>query len=72
MKYVSKHGKSRHRKSFKVKRIILKGFTYLMGIIFLFSICCLDSENFYIPLITMIISGAWLYFIAWINGWTYH
>ena len=53
----------------KIKRFVLKSITYLMGIIFILSILALDSEKFYIPLITLVISGAWLYSMAWANGW---
>lgn len=69
-KYQPKHIKP-NKTSRKIKRIILKSITWIMGLIFILSICALDSEAFYIPLITMGISGAWLYLMAWANGWTY-
>lgn len=68
-KYALKHAKP-NKTALKIKRIILKAVTILMAVIFVLSILSLDSEKFYIPLIAMIISGGWLWLIAWANGWT--
>ena len=55
----------------KIKRVILKSITYFMFIVFLFSICLLDTEKFYIPLAALVVSGGWLWLMAWANGYTY-
>ena len=55
----------------KIKRVILKSITYFMFIVFMFSICLLDSEKFYIPLAALVVSGGWLWLMAWANGYTY-
>ena len=55
----------------KIRIIALKAITVLMLIVFVLSICCLDSEKFYIPTITCFISGGWIFLMAWANGWTY-
>lgn len=68
-KYQPKHIKS-NKTAKKIKSFILKTITCLMALVFVISISMLDSEVFYIPLIAMIISGAWLYLIAWANGFT--
>ena len=66
--YVLKHAKP-NKTARKIKRIILKSITYLMVIIFILSMLSVDSEKFYIPIISMVISGGWLGLIAWANGW---
>lgn len=60
----------RNKKShFKAKKIILKGITYIMGIVCLLSELSLDSEPYLIPAITLVISGAWLWIFGLANGW---
>lgn len=71
MKYcTTKHKKTRKIKN-KIKRFILKSITWVMGIIFLISVCSLDSEPFYIPLAALVVSGGWLWLMAWGNSYTY-
>ena len=67
MKYKAKHAK---RISPKVHGRILKTITTIMGIIFMVSICSVDSES-YVPFIALLLSGTWLAFMAWANGWMY-
>ena len=68
--YVPKHTKH-NETAFKIKKFILKTITLIMGIIFVISICSLDSDKFYIPLAALVVSGGWLYLMAWANGYTY-
>ena len=42
-------------------------FTALMGVVFVLSIMAADSES-WVPLYTLIASGAWLVFAAWRSG----
>lgn len=70
MKYYAKHTKP-NTKALKIKRFILKSITLIMALIFILSICLLDSEKFYIPLAALVVSGGWLYLMAWANGYIY-
>ena len=45
-------------------------FTALMGVVFFLSIMAADSES-WVPLYTLIASGAWLAFAAWRSGLLY-
>lgn len=45
-----------------------KTFTWFMLVLYLMSVCSLDSES-WMPLVTMICSGAWLIYVAYSNGW---
>ena len=53
----------------KMMNLVCDLFNWLVGAIMIISIGCMDSENFYIPLIAMLISGSWLCFVAWLNGY---
>ena len=61
----------------KIKRVLhkiriytIKSITMAAFIIFLVSVCCLDSET-YIPTIIMIISFSWLVIFMWANNMFY-
>jgi hypothetical protein len=51
-----------------MKNKIMIAFNWFMFIVLLFSVCSLDSAS-WLPLVTMIGSGAWLIYAAWKNGW---
>ena len=44
----------------KIRIAILKAITFIAGILFIFSVCALDSADITIPVIVMIASGLWL------------
>ena len=51
----------------KIKKVLFILINLIMGFIFLFSICCIDSGiNLYFY--TLIISGLYLVIVAWVNG----
>jgi hypothetical protein len=51
-----------------MKNKINNAVNWFMFILCLMSVCSLDSES-WMPLVTMICSGAWLIYAAWKNGW---
>ncbi len=55
----------------KIRNYILKTFTLIMGIVFMLSICSLDSDS-WIPFVAIAISGGWLWLYAWANGYVYN
>lgn len=50
-----------------MKNKILKTTMFIIGIVFLISACCLDSENWILFLIVMVLSGSILYLFLRIN-----
>lgn len=52
----------------KVKNIVIKTITYISGIVFMISVCSVDSES-WIPIAPMIVSGLWLTVYAYCNGY---
>lgn len=58
----------RKRKN-KIKNFVLKTVTSIAGIIFVLSICALDSPNFVLPVVCLLVSGLWLAVFSWANGY---
>ncbi len=54
-----------------MRKIVLKVVMSLIGFIFLFSACCLDSKKWFLFLIICILSGSLLYLFAYANNWIY-
>lgn len=52
----------------KAKDIAIKAITYISGIVFMISICSVDSDS-WIPIIALILSGMWLTYYAWACGY---
>lgn len=62
--------RKRKRIARKIKRFILKGFTFFMFVVFILSVCAIDSDTWLFT-ITTAISGGWLALFAWANNWFY-
>lgn len=52
----------------KAKNFVARAITYISGIVFMVSICSVDSES-WIPIASLIVSGLWLTFYAYLNGY---
>ena len=52
----------------KIRIAIIKAITFIAGILFIISVCALDSEDITIPVIVMIASGLWLALISIANN----
>ena len=52
----------------KTRIKIIKAITAIMAIVFVLSICAADS-NPLLSLVTLLVSGTWLYLVAYANGW---
>lgn len=52
----------------KLLHYLSKAFGGLVGFLFLFAVCSLDSEGWW-PVVLLVISGICLYVVAWHNGW---
>jgi hypothetical protein len=52
------------------RKTFLKTITWIAGVTWALSVCCLDSDT-WIPLILSVISGSWLFLMAIANGVTY-
>lgn len=48
-------------------KYIIKAFNYLVGFIFMFSLCAVDSTAWW-PMIVLAASGVYLVFLAWRSG----
>ena len=61
----------RRRKRIKIKNMVLKTITWIMGIIFVLSMLSLDTpfSPSWVPTITMVASMAWLALFGLANGW---
>lgn len=46
-----------------MKKLLFKVFNYIMFFIFILSVCGLDSEKFWIPAISTLISGLYLFIV---------
>lgn len=53
----------------KIKNIVLKTATWTAAIIFVLSMCALDSPNFVLPVVCLLVSGLWLAVFSWANGY---
>ena len=53
----------------KISKIIIKAITAIMAIVFVFAMCAADSEAWLPVFVVLLISGSWLAFIAWANGY---
>jgi hypothetical protein len=53
----------------KIKRFVLKTVTGIAWIVFILSICALDSPNFVLPVVCLAVSMAWLAVFSWANGY---
>ena len=51
----------------KVRNIILKTVAYIMGFLFLYSICAMDSETYFFYIMS-IVTGTWLALFGYANG----
>lgn len=56
------------RKLHKIRIAILKAITWIAGILFIISVCALDSEDITIPVMVMLASGLWLTLIMFANN----
>ena len=56
------------RKLHKIRIAILKAITWIAGILFIISVCALDSEDITIPVMVMLASGLWLALIGLANS----
>ena len=54
----------------KAIKIAIDTFSAIVGLVFVVSMCALDSET-WIPVICTVISGAWLTFYAYCKDWFY-
>jgi hypothetical protein len=52
------------------RKTFLKVITWIAGVVWALSVCCLDSDT-WIPLVLSVISGSWLFLMAIANGVTY-
>lgn len=59
--------KKKKRMKTKLHNIILGSLTVAAGFIFVFSVCCLDSDS-YVPGIMVMLSMSWLAVVAYANG----
>ena len=58
----------RKRKN-KIKNFVLKTVTWIAGIVFVLSILSLDSPNFVLPVVCLMVSMLWLAVFSWANGY---
>lgn len=58
--------KPKHAKPSKAKKYIIETITAIMTILFLVSICAIDSESI-IPAAVMVVSLGWIALYAWAN-----
>lgn len=65
--------KANSKKRNRLKAKILKASVYLALIVNMFSVCCVDSEGWLgmVFLLLFMVSGAWLFLMAWANDWLY-
>lgn len=63
--------KANSRKRNRLKAKILKASVYLAVFVNMFSVCCVDSDGWlgWAFLLLFVVSGAWLFLMAWANGW---
>ena len=60
--------KNKKRKR-SLRRIVIDTFTGIMFMVFLLSMCAMDSENIIVPAISLVVSFGWCAFYAWAKGW---
>ena len=51
-----------------MKNLLIKGLTFLIGIVFLVSLTMLDGKAWLLGCLMMVLSGAYLALFAWANG----
>ena len=53
----------------KILKMIVKAITAIMAIVFVLAACAADSEAWLPVFVVLLISGSWLAFVTWANGW---
>ena len=53
----------------KIRIYIVKAITAVMGLIFIISLSAADDTPFRVLIPMMLISGGWLFLVAYANGW---
>ena len=61
--------KKMRNKRKSIRKIVIDTFTGIMFMVFLLSMCAMDSEQIEIPTISMAVSFAWCVLYSWANGW---
>ena len=53
----------------KIRIMLIKSISIIMGVIFVCCMCAADEGNLVIIFSGMVISGGWLFLLAYANGW---
>ena len=53
----------------KMKNKVLKALAYINGFVLICAMCGADSDNIYIPLTLIAVTGTWLMLFAYANGY---